>query len=107
MRMAEHVRGVMAECGAAPKGADFVERLANLPTIGEGRARRGRHVSFASKFAHVFIDANRFPLIDPYALAALAKHLGKANVLRDTAHSYVAYAATSKNLDGLQVSMAQ
>jgi len=37
-----------------------------------------RYTSFASKFAHFFIDPERFPIYDSYTRKALARHLGKA-----------------------------
>jgi hypothetical protein len=100
LRMAEHVRDVMAECGAAPKGADLVERLANLPVV-RGTERKRRHISFASKFAHFFVDATTFPLFDQYAAATLAGHLGKANRSHSPAHPYIAYATDCSRLRDL------
>ena len=97
VRMAEHVRRVMADCSAASKEADLVERLANLPVV-TGSERKRRHISFASKFAHFFVDATKFPLFDQYAAVALAAHLGKANLSESPARPYIAYAADCTKL---------
>lgn len=37
------------------------------------------HLSFASKFAHFFIDAARFPILDRYAERMVALHLDRAH----------------------------
>src|SRR5947209_9662363 len=58
VRMARHVTGVMQEARGM-EDADLVEELASLT----GR----KHRSFASKFAHFFIDMERFPIFDSYA----------------------------------------
>jgi hypothetical protein len=96
MRMAEHVGRVMEARGTTPNGPDLVERLANLPTIAAGERSR-RHTSFASKFAHFFVDRGSFPLFDQYAVAAVAWHLGKIDRL-DAAQPYVTYAANCVTL---------
>ena len=61
--MAEHI----AEVIAGPSEEDLVERLALLNGV--------RHVSFASKFAHFFIDSERYPIFDGYAHRMLRYHL--------------------------------
>lgn len=47
---------------------DLVEQLASF----SGR----KHLSFASKFAHFFIDMERFPIYDSFARKMLAYHMG-------------------------------
>lgn len=67
----------------------LVEKLAALPKAsGDGVERRFR--SFASKFAHFFVDSKRFPIFDKYAVQMVAFHLGDA-VVNDPKREYVAY----------------
>jgi hypothetical protein len=89
-RMAKHVAGVMAGTEAATAAPELVERLADLPAT-EGQKRKRHHYSFASKFAHFFLDEERFPIMDSYALTMLKRHLGRRHYLEDTAHRYAAF----------------
>ena len=71
-RMAEHITRLMStEAGHTP---DLVDEIAKLP---DGERPR-RHVSFASKFAHFFIDTEKFPIYDSYALRTVRNHLGQS-----------------------------
>ena len=47
--------------------------------------------NFASKFAHFFINSERFPIYDSYAVRMIAYHLGRKGYVIDTLHPYVAY----------------
>ena len=82
-RVGAHVAGVMA----SPDGGDLVERLAAVPS--EGRVRR--HLSFASKFAHFFVDKDRYPIFDSYAARGLRHHLDGARLPYDDPPAYVDY----------------
>jgi hypothetical protein len=81
-RMALHVTEVMQEASGM-EDADLVEELATLT----GR----KHRSFASKFAHFFIDMERFPIFDSYAAKIVAYHLGSHGQVRDSTHLYKAF----------------
>lgn len=64
-RMAEHIVTVLdgtdiAAGGTMLSDVALVERLAALPKTPARQSAR-KHVSFASKFAHFFIDRERFP----------------------------------------------
>ena len=61
----------------------LVEELATLDTR--------KHCSFASKFARFFIDMERFPIYDSYAVKMVAYHLGMQGQIRDSAHPYRAF----------------
>src|SRR6266478_4868748 len=70
-RMAEHIRvDVMSKEGKIAD-VDFVEELATLPEM------KYKHISFASKFAHFFVNAQRFPIYDSVAISMIEFHLGK------------------------------
>lgn len=78
--------------------AALVERLAALPkTPAQSVARR--HFSFASKFAHFFIDRERFPIYDSHADGMVAYHLGRKEREKDPEHPYRAFV---KNLHTLR-----
>jgi hypothetical protein len=74
MRMAQHVSDVMARAGPGSAALDIVERLSSLPPLPGKKPMR--HLSFASKFAHFFIDSERFPIWDSYARTMVKHHLG-------------------------------
>ncbi|HSH81625.1 MAG TPA: hypothetical protein VLA19_24105 [Herpetosiphonaceae bacterium] len=94
-RMAEHVAAVLKSADTATGGdtlADvaLIERLAALPKAPAQQSER-KHVSFASKFAHFFIDRERFPIYDSYAEQMAAYHLGPKGRITDLAHPYWAF----------------
>src|SRR5258706_8160900 len=82
IRMAQHIAKVMPEADNM-EDADLVEKLAFLT----GR----KHLSFASKFAHFFIDMERFPIYDSFAVKMVAYHLGKQGQAINIAHPYQAF----------------
>lgn len=82
-RVSAHVAGVMASSA----GEDLVERLAAVPT--EGKVRR--HLSFASKFAHFFVDKDRYPIFDSYAVRGLRHHLAGTRLPYDDPPAYADY----------------
>jgi hypothetical protein len=84
-RMAEHVGRVMA--GSLSDG--LVERIAALPAR-DGLGAKRVHISFASKFAHFFVDADRFPIYDGYAVSSLSRHVERGRAGRPTYGEYTA-----------------
>lgn len=107
-RMAAHIARVMGEIERSTAGIELVERIATLPKAGADEEPR-QHWSFASKFCHFFIDAERFPILDTFAAAALRRHLGPRNCSRDE-RRYVAFAKdieALKRLSGLPVTLRQ
>ena len=81
-RMAQHITKIMPLAGEL-EASDLVEQLASL----SGR----KHRSFASKFAHFFIDMERFPIYDSFAVKMVAYHLGKHGQAHDTKYPYKAF----------------
>lgn len=74
MRMAEHVTSIMAATDLAAGGPELVEQIMALPRR-DGLPPNRAFASFASKFAHFFIDPERFPVYDRYAAKTLGFHL--------------------------------
>jgi hypothetical protein len=70
--MARHICEVISTCPAL-SDRSLVQRIAEVEFGGKAR----RFVSFASKYAHFFIDPSVFPIVDYYAGWALAIHLGE------------------------------
>jgi hypothetical protein len=62
-RMAEHVQAVMVATDLRTAGPELVERIAAMPDDKGGGGRR-RHISFASKLVHFYVDPDRFPIYD-------------------------------------------
>ena len=89
-RMAEHILRVVEEAKEALKDPEIVESIAHLPETDTQR-RQHRHYSFASKFAHFFIDPEAFPIKDSYAVDMIEYHLGKGNLKQDDSRQYLAY----------------
>lgn len=96
-RVAKHVAQVMAQAEIRAAGPELVERLANPPPI-RGK-KKSRNHSFAAKFAHFFVDGERFPIMDSYATQMLELHLGEDHYLSDPERPYVAFC---RNLDLLK-----
>ncbi len=98
LRMARHAEKVMRTVEAATVSLELVERLAELPSANGGEIRRRFH-SFASKFAHFFVDPERFPIMDSYAVEMVKHHLGRGNQVTSKSGRYVAF---TQNLDKLK-----
>jgi hypothetical protein len=106
MRMAEHVEAVISQVDLTGAGPELVERVARLPPASPDEQTR-RHHSFASKFTHFFIDAERFPILDSYAETMVRYHLDRTSCVSDEEHRYLAFAqnvATLKRLSRLTCS---
>ncbi len=82
VRMARHIESIMCK-GMRVSDVDFVEQLASLPGW--------KHISFASKFAHFFIDKGRFPIYDSFAEDMVKFHLGRQLWYLDKEHPYRAF----------------
>lgn len=75
VRVAEHFSGVLARADLGTAGPDLVDALADVPRGGTER-RKVRRLSLAAKFAHFFIDEDRFPIYDRHAVRMVARHAG-------------------------------
>jgi len=94
--MAKHVSLTLNRLDLKSAEPELVERLAELP---QGNLRKvRRHRSFASKFAHFYIDARRFPILDQYAESMVRFHIGPASGGAGPVASYVEYAARFREL---------
>ena len=91
-RMAEHVRKVLDETDLLAVGPELVEQIAALPKVA-GQKRDRRHHSFASKFAHFFVDAEGFPIYDSYAVGTIEHHLRPADRVHNPDRPYEAFVA--------------
>lgn len=75
MRMAEWVHKLLGNGRRQEHGIELVETMAALKP-NEGDKPRV-FTSFAAKFCHFFVDADRYPIYDDAARQALKLHLGK------------------------------
>lgn len=73
--VASHFFTVLNDLNLDTSGPELVERLA-VVQLKSGSKPKRLH-SFASKYAHRFIDRERFPIIDRFAEIAVKRHLGK------------------------------
>lgn len=87
-RMAKHIVEVM-HTDMVSDDVKFVEILAALPALPAKKQRN--HISFASKFAHFFIDKERFPIFDSYAEDMVKFHLSKQEYVKDSKRPYSAF----------------
>ena len=74
-RMAVHICKTLKNRDLKSADAGLVTRLAKMPPA-PGKSQSWLH-SFASKFAHRFIDPNRFPVFDKIAKRMIKHHLGR------------------------------
>jgi hypothetical protein len=95
--VAVHVSEVLAR----NKETDLVEELATVEIGG----KTVRYVSFASKFAHFFVDKDRYPIVDSYARIRLNYHLSGVRLADPPAYAeYVAAHAALIELADLRCS---
>jgi hypothetical protein len=60
-----------------------------------------RHVSFASKFAHFFVDKEAYPIFDSYAADGLRRHLSNTGLRAGEVPLYKDYVAAHRALRDL------
>lgn len=72
VRVADHFAGVLARHDLANAGPELVEELARVPQ-GGSESRPKQRLSLAAKFAHFFVDEDRFPIYDKYAVRMVAR----------------------------------
>ena len=89
VRMAEHVSEVMQKA-STKDDVRLVNEIAILPDM--------KRISFASKVAHFFIDEERFPIYDAYAVKMVTYHLGEQGLVRDADNPYKAFVANFHRL---------
>jgi hypothetical protein len=89
VRMAHHIKEVMLEASHMDD-VGLVEKLAALSGM--------KHTSFASKFAHFFIDVDRFPIYDSYAVKMVAYHLGPQGKNGEIEQPYKSFVANLNKL---------
>jgi hypothetical protein len=97
VRMAEHLFSTLQSANLASAGPELVEHMANLPET-RGKLNTRRHISFASKFAHFFLNASLFPIFDQYAAQTVVHHLGRRNCVKAQDGVYLAFAANVQRL---------
>jgi len=83
-RAADHVYSVIKRNGHKKAGAGFVEEISRVPDVKTKSGKDRKFTSFASKFAHFFIDQGRFPIYDTYAVSAIKYHLGRGKWEKNT-----------------------
>lgn len=77
--MASHVEGIVEKRDPAEAGPELIDEIGNFT-----HAERKRNcISFASKFAHFFIDSARFPIKDDYATKMVKFQLQKVSSVSD------------------------
>ncbi|MCE9594510.1 MAG: hypothetical protein K8S98_09975 [Planctomycetes bacterium] len=72
----DHVQSVIERCDMENAGPEFVDALATTPPA-PARSEI-RELGFASRFAHYFVDSERFPILDGWSERALAGFVGDA-----------------------------
>ena len=87
-RMAKHIVEIM-HADMPSEDVKLVEMLAALPAL-PAKIQRN-HISFASKFAHFFIDKERFPIFDSYAEDMVKFHLSGQEYVKYKKYPYPAF----------------
>lgn len=78
-RMSKHICKMLSKCDLKSTGPELVDEIAKLPVAQPDQEQR-HHVSFASKFCHFFISADRYPILDTLAEWTLKKHFKRGKV---------------------------
>ncbi|MDB5386679.1 MAG: hypothetical protein JWM11_2325 [Planctomycetaceae bacterium] len=97
VRMAEHICKTLKGKDLNAEGPELVEMLACLPASSDEKKSR-HHASFASKFAHFFVDSESFPIMDSIAVEMLKHHLGQGQWQKDSKRPYLAFVANIERL---------
>jgi hypothetical protein len=95
-RMARYIESVLVNTELKVAGPELVERIASLPSDRPGKSRR--HISFAAKFCHFYVDEDRFPIYDEAARNVIELHLGKKEYVINTDSPYLAFCENLKRL---------
>jgi len=99
-RVSDHIQKVLASGDAQQYGPELVEKLAAVPP-GPRESSERRQYSFASKFAHFFLDPDRFPLMDNTTARMVRYHLGPRSYIPDPGgRRYVEFASNFLRLRG-------
>jgi hypothetical protein len=94
VKMRKHVEDVLGKCDLSKVGPELVDEIAKAPEDEDGKSRR--RTSFASKFCHFFVSAERYPIYDDAACNALKLHFGK----RVKPHEYGSFCECIEKLKG-------
>ncbi len=89
--MAEHCSSVMTG-DSPPEGPALVDALALLG--------RRRHISFASKFAHFFVNSEAYPIYDYYAVKMVAHVLQSRRVWPNDYSEFFAWVSQVREVTG-------
>lgn len=98
--LADYIARIMAQVDTATAKPELVEWLAAYP-VGAKQRNRWTRLSFASRFAHFFIDPERFPPVDSSTASMVELHLGRRNRVRNKTHLYQAYVTNRNTLKRL------
>ena len=90
VRMARRIQQHWPPTGAWP--VELVDTIAEL-TEADGSPGKRRHLSFASKFAHFFVDPERFPIYDQHVYRRLLHHVLSPHLRWEVTPRYVDYVA--------------
>lgn len=96
-RLVKHAVEVLRQADLTLAGPELIEELA-VPPQSDGKVHR--HHSFGSKFAHFFIDSERIPIMDSYAVNMIKFHLERTSMALDPNRPYVAFCANHSLLKG-------
>jgi hypothetical protein len=98
--VAAHVQEVIDNASLDKAGIELVEKIADFKHKNKTRA----NVSFASKFAHFFIDPDRFPMKDSFSTKMVEFHLGTANCVQTNEKQQdESYTAFVRNVEQLKL----
>jgi hypothetical protein len=86
VRMARHAEEVVRQADLKTAGLELVQKIAEMPPRDGDRPRI--FLSFAAKFCHFFVDAERFPIYDEAARVMLRLHLGEQRYPLTTLERY-------------------
>jgi hypothetical protein len=84
-RMASHIERLSEDAGLSRD--DFVETVSKIAAL-DGEDSKRKHWVFASKYAHFFIDPDKFPIYDRLAADVVLFHTGERKNLGESANPY-------------------
>lgn len=88
---AEHIAGELKNPKINYKDDKFINRLATIEVEQKGETVEKHFISFASKYAHFFINSQEFPMYDSYARRIIEAHIANNDLIRNSQNPYLAF----------------
>lgn len=88
---AKHIVTELADPNTDYDDDEFISRLATITVMQKGEYKELHLISFASKYAHFYINSEKFPMYDNYARMMIKTHIAENDLIRNAKNPYLAF----------------